>query len=288
MNIRHYIYTAFAATATLSLVACDEIAEGDRFIEVEAAKAERAVLVEEFSGQFCTNCPDGAEKLAEIHDMYAKENGMDLIVVSIHCGTRQRPPLGLHENNTQYVGLTTDFGEALYAKYNSPALPAAVIDRTTAPIENMEGWLTPISTAFNVPASLTLSAEATYNPADGMITVTVDGRSTQALEGNLHVWLTEDDIVTVQKLKPEDKPLFGGSEYNYEHKFSHIFRASFTPIEGVPAKYDVVATASDAKVFTVKAGDKWNVNNMTVVAFVDNANGVCQAVKASVLNGTKE
>ncbi len=43
MNIRHYIYTAFAATAVLSFAACDEIAEDERFIETTPVLSDRAI-----------------------------------------------------------------------------------------------------------------------------------------------------------------------------------------------------------------------------------------------------
>ncbi len=278
-----------AATAMLCTVSCDEIAENDRLIEVTPVTSERVVLVEEFSGQFCINCPDGANVLADIHDMYSHDYGMDLVVVSIHCGSNLPKPLGLHENSTKGVGLANDFGESIYASYNSPALPAVVVDRATAPNEDMNVWVTPISKAFEMPTSLSLSAEGRYNPADGNITVKLTGSSTLDLTGNVHVWLTEDAIVAPQILKSADKGGEADMEdgkadgYNMKHVFNHIFRASLTEMAGTPVSYAWDAAEPVVSEFTIKADSKWNVANMTVVAFVDNASGVCQAVKAPLL-----
>ncbi len=215
--------------------------------------------------------------------MYAKDFGWDVIVVSIHCGSKKRPPLGVHETNTATLGLATDFGEALYAKYNSPALPAAVFDRTTNPIEDMKTWMTPIGEAFKRSTSLSLTLNAVYSPADSTINVTLSGQSSLDLQGNVHVWLTEDDIVAMQMLKPEDRPAFGGQTYNYEHQFNHIFRAAITPMEGEPINFAWNDAEPVSKSYSIAVDSKWNVNNMTVVAFVDNATGVCQATKAPVV-----
>ena len=51
--------------ASLALSACDYIAEDERLIEVEAAQAKRVVLLEDFTGQLCVNCPLGTEVIEQ-------------------------------------------------------------------------------------------------------------------------------------------------------------------------------------------------------------------------------
>ena len=48
------------------LVACDNVSENERLIYVEPAAVNTAVLVEEFSGQMCVNCPKGAAELEKL------------------------------------------------------------------------------------------------------------------------------------------------------------------------------------------------------------------------------
>lgn len=54
-RVKTYFVAGMALAA--SLTACDDIKESDRYIEVPAAKVERTVLLEDFTGQNCTNCP---------------------------------------------------------------------------------------------------------------------------------------------------------------------------------------------------------------------------------------
>ncbi len=266
MRITHYIFsTLLAAIALPMLSSCDDIDEADRLIEVDP-KLNRVVLVEEFSGQRCTNCPDGADLLETIAHRFGTDT---VIVVSIHCGVTEK--LGIAESNTNANGLVTDFGEERFTAVGRPALPKAIFDRKT-PTTDMDQWLTNIINVGWGEPMVKLALENSYNAADGVITVKVKGQANGDFEGNVHVWLTEDNIVGWQSLAA------GG--YDKEHVFSHIFRASLTPIEGTPVTY--TADAAE-QVLTIKAAEKWNLDNMAVVAFVDNASGVHQTIKASLL-----
>ncbi len=259
------------AAGTLAFVSsCDRFAEeidvADRLVEVELPVTDRSVLVEEFSGQLCTNCPDGAVELENIQHAY--EPGK-VIVVSLHCGVAER--LGVHESNG---GLATDFGESVFSANGRPAQPSAVVDRYTGVISQPQ-WLTYISTSLTRSTPLSLAIENDYNPVDSMITIKIKGQSSLDLDGNLNVWITEDNIVAPQRL------VSGG--YNYEHVFNHIFRTSLTPLAGNPVSFAWDAEEPAEYEFTVKQSKAWKAENLTVVAFVDNASGVCQAAKAPVV-----
>ena len=56
--IRRLLYIVIAAVL---LVGCDVIGENDRFIPVDVKVGERIVLLEEFTGFRCVNCPLAAE-----------------------------------------------------------------------------------------------------------------------------------------------------------------------------------------------------------------------------------
>ena len=51
----HIIPMAVAALALFT--ACDNIPEDDRLIYIKPAAVSRAVLIEDFTGQACVNCP---------------------------------------------------------------------------------------------------------------------------------------------------------------------------------------------------------------------------------------
>ena len=70
------------ALACIALTACNEVDPDDRFEELPAVSCKRTVLLEEFTGQECTNCPDAHRLVANLHEQY----GEQLVSVAIHAG----------------------------------------------------------------------------------------------------------------------------------------------------------------------------------------------------------
>ena len=66
--------------AAMSLVSCDNIAPEDRYIDVERNHSEKVVLLEEFTGQRCVNCPDAAEIVEQLHHAHPD----NFIAVGMH------------------------------------------------------------------------------------------------------------------------------------------------------------------------------------------------------------
>ena len=197
-----HICSAVAVMAAFLFAACDEVGEGERYIDVPAkpASASRCVLVEEFSGQLCVNCPAASEFLENIQETYGKDT---VIVVSLHAGVNQM--LGISKEMGQamgYEGLVTDFGEQMFSSYGLTSEPNAVVDRRGGVLANTQQWLTSIVNSLRTPATEALTLAASYDEASRRLTVNVLGRSTieDGFTGNIHVWLTEDSISTVQRL----------------------------------------------------------------------------------------
>ena len=61
---------AVASVLAFGFTACDELDENERFVEMPAQESKRNVLVEEFTGQKCTNCPDAHKALAALSEQY--------------------------------------------------------------------------------------------------------------------------------------------------------------------------------------------------------------------------
>ena len=72
---------------------CDDIAPDERYIPVEKTNPRRAVLIEDFTGQDCVNCP-AAHRIMESLEKQYPEN---VIPVSIHCGE-----FGISVDRTRY------------------------------------------------------------------------------------------------------------------------------------------------------------------------------------------
>ena len=101
----------------LIMTACNDIAENDRYIEVEATKAERTVLLEDFTGQNCVNCPAAHRTIEALEEQY----GAHLIAVSIHAGH-----FGIPATNKRYTGLMQEEGQAYNDLYGIEDYPKGI------------------------------------------------------------------------------------------------------------------------------------------------------------------
>lgn len=272
MNIR-YLFVAVFAGLTL-LTSCENIDESDRLIEVTPTEVSRAVLVEEFSGQFCVNCPYGA---AQLHRMEAEYGADSLVVVTIHCGVKEGFGIDPNDPDLGPLSLVTADGEKRFDEVGRPAQPAILVDRRggavgrsdvgSRPEEDSKNWLTAILNAFQLPAMVEMEGRA-YQKNEGEAELTLTLTPSQNLNGAITVWVTESDIIGVQKYPT-------GYEMNYQH--NNIFRKSITPMSG--ESVELKAGETKELSYSFKLAEGWNADNLNIVAFVSDNNGVCQTVK---------
>lgn len=278
MKIKSFFFMALAVVA-MSVVSCDEVSENERYLDVTVKSASRCVLVEEFSGQLCVNCPAASEFLETIQDNY---NADTVIVVSLHAGQSIQLAIGKEMGEAMGVeGLATDFGEQLFSNYGLQSEPNAVIDRRSGVVSQPQ-WLTTIVNSLRREATEALQLSTSYDASTRQLTVNVLGRSSResGFAGNVHLWLTEDSIVSVQRLES------GG--YDFEHVFNNIFRTSATPMEGSPVTIPYANEPQQVYTATVTLEAGWRPEKMAVVAFVDNSGGVANVTRAAVVTQDEE
>lgn len=278
MKIKSFFFMALAVVA-MSVVSCDEVSENERYLDVTVKSASRCVLVEEFSGQLCVNCPAASEFLETIQDNY---NADTVIVVSLHAGQSIQLAIGKEMGEAMGVeGLATDFGEQLFSNYGLQSEPNAVIDRRSGVVSQPQ-WLTTIVNSLRREATEALQLSTSYDASTRQLTVNVLGRSSResGFAGNVHLWLTEDSIVSVQRLES------GG--YDFEHVFNNIFRTSATPMEGSPVTIPYSNEPQQVYTATVTLEAGWRPEKMAVVAFVDNSGGVANVTRAAVVTQDEE
>jgi hypothetical protein len=191
----------------LSLVimcsACTEIAP------VVPALGDRKVLVEEFTGVRCVNCPSGAAELENLKSIY----GDRLVVVSIHAGDFSPP-----YTDSKYDFRTAE-GTALETWLGAPlGYPTAVVNRKKFGNQQSlqttkANWAGLIADESKAPSVLNLAIEKKYAKDTRDLTMTVKLVPTEKLPDDmrLSVLLTENDI-----LDPQETPQ--GKKTDYKHK----------------------------------------------------------------------
>jgi hypothetical protein len=245
----------------VALSSCDE---QYRVIEPFVPAGNRVVLLEEFTGKGCTNCPKGSREIESLLLQFPN----NLVAVSIHAGFFANPqffPLGQYD-------LRTEEGEFLYG-YLGPNLgyPAGVVDRVPVNGDmqtSLNQWASAITSEIQEEPAVDLSLAKTYTSDSRELSVTVSGIGKQALSGEirLSVMLTESGIVDAQ-----DDIEAGGIVPDYVHK--HVLRDMLTPAAGAPVLNNITIgqVFSQTYLFTVPA--TWVDDNMEIIAFVSLVNG---------------
>lgn len=226
--------------------------------EVYASGFQRKVLIEKFTGQSCSACPNGAE-----------------IIKATRAALEGRSIEVAHHEGFGADAFTIDESKE-YANffYSQPKFsPAIMIDRNVANSENPESVVgrvndneTPLFTeavlskALESIAPLNINIEHTYNEANRQLAVTVSGEAIQALpNARVNVWLTQSNIKAYQ--------LKGGDNYSHDH----AIRATLTGTWG----QELVLTPDNKYEMTFryqlpeKIGDfDVVIDDMEIVAFI--------------------
>lgn len=239
--------------ATTAFTSCDSVSEPDRFVDAEIIP-RRAVLMEEFTGQRCTNCPRGHEKISEMVQMF----GDSIVPVSIHASN-----LGTNFP----VGLKTVTGEEYFKSVGQPALPQAVFDMQTPPLQ-IADWGRVTADLIIQPTPFTVKAKCEVSGSD--LNIDVAFSSAEDYEGKLMVWVCQNNIV---------RPQLDGAVTIQDYVHNHVFRAAVTPdIWGDDVKLE--AHKAQYKSYVCPIDQYWGNENLYVVAFLYNDAGVAQVTSS--------
>lgn len=242
MKILKYLALLPALCAPLAFVACDEVKEGDRYIEMDNVVPKRHVLIEEFTGQMCTNCPEGHRDIAQLKQQY----GDWVVPVCIHASNQAIA--------AEYGGLMIPDGSEIFKASGCTAIPAAIIDGVSGVIGRAE-W--PAVVRRQIVREPVAEIAVNASAADKAISVAVDVTSTIDAQGSLSVWVVENNVVGYQLDNGENI-----LDYNHQH----VLRACVTGASGEPIS--ISSSAQLSKSYTIPVAADWNVANIQIVAFV--------------------
>ena len=130
--IRHIL--PLAAAAVLLNACNDTPAPDERYIPQGSVEINSKVLIEEFTGQLCVNCPTAHAEMKRFAEMFGHEN---IISVSIHgnSGAQMAIPTP--------AGLGTEEGAEYNRRNNIASWPSAIVGRRSGNLESNYGkWLT--------------------------------------------------------------------------------------------------------------------------------------------------
>ena len=249
-------------------VSCEEIAptinpqmEVDTNIcdkTVDVNGQERAVLMEEFTGVQCVNCPQGSETLQLLLD----QHGDRLVGISIHAGEFAPP----------YPESTVDFrnpaADAIFDLLQVPTLfPNSAINRGNhvgdfLVVPGDGQWAGIVDTELEKPLVMRLGLAHEYNADTRELEVCAKMYPQEDFTADeilLTILIIENDIVDVQKTPSGKVP-------DYVHK--HALRGAITNPTGNLITESITAGAEISNGFAFTLPDDWVAENCEIVAFV--------------------
>ena len=269
--------------AAWALSACDNIESNERWEEKVPVEIKKNVLIEDFTGQNCVNCPAATDV---IHQLQQGAAGAHIIAVGIHGGSMS------YSIDKLPFGLATAIGETYNKDWGVSSWPSGMVDRQGGLLE-FTAWPSAAASRLQLDPAVDMQLSTAFdgNASDTQwgkaeITVKLSELQAGALENAyVNVWITEGNIVARQT-KPE------GSDNAYVHQ--HVVRDVLTPAYGEKvmsqdAEGMATCTFSYDIPKTYGRSSKTDVLNMTVVAFVTKGEKgeVMQAEEARIVATTE-
>ena len=265
----------------LIITSCD-VEEGPSINDYDSyVNPDKKVLIEDFTGHLCPNCPDAARELSAIHDIY----GDQVIGMALHVTKSFARPYPASQAPAFQYDFRTNWGDYWDAFYgiSDAGLPRGMINRIGYQDEShklgKDEWATTVANELKkeINFKIYISSDETS------ISITSEVQNNINADYNLVVCLTESNIINWQK--------DGGNNIeDYEH--NHVLRTvlidqelsnSTNYVAGQEIQktinYDLAAleqfnidySANIAELGNGNAGG-WNASNMSVVAYIYNTN----------------
>lgn len=221
---------------------------------------KRQVLVEEFTGVRCVNCPAGS---AIIEDLLVS-NAPQLIAVSIHAGEFSPP-----YSQSQYDFRTPE-GDQILSYLGEPfGYPTAVVNRRKfdgqSDLQLGQGeWAGYIAEEKEIPPKVRISIEPDFNTTTrelkAKITLFVDETIADP-DVRMNIMITESGIQDLQL-----KPGSSSPDANYIHK--HALRGMMTNYAGEQISGAMTAGAEIETTYSMTLPADWKEDNCKIIAFV--------------------
>ncbi|NOX85419.1 MAG: Omp28 family outer membrane lipoprotein [Chlorobi bacterium] len=222
----------------------------------------KRVLVEDYTGHNCPNCPAAAEKAEDLKDFY----GPQIIVMAVHAGYFAKP---VPDDPLFSNDFRTPAGNAWNSFFNITSYPSGMINRI--PDDQGNYIISPGNWGLTVDAELKKDAEAKITVQNDFssgtrllrTTVTTEFLAPQDVAFNLVVCITQDSIIGGQIFTTH-------VEENYV--FMNVLRGTLNGDwgEDVSGGLDIVADEKYEKTYSIVFPAEWVAKHCHVVAFIYN------------------
>ena len=241
----------------LAAVSCEIIPEGDRIEEVPQVESSQRVLLTEFTGFKCVNCPDAADVAHTLLESYPE----NVVVVAMHPEGNSFTDPGTDTDNDYRCSAAQTYYAAFGGTTVTP-FPKGVINW-----KKMNGmymndymlWTAAVTKEMQEEKGYGVSIKSIGDAAaqSTSITVTVNNLGGDITNPNLVLLVTEDNIIGKQSSHEEEIE-------EYEH--NHVLRTTITDVWGDALTLEDGATVEKQYAFGGFDDNGWVMNNCNIVA----------------------
>jgi hypothetical protein len=231
------------------------------------------VLIEEFTGQGCSNCPFGHNTLDQLNSTAGYIGRMNVVSMYYYkVGFIEviPPPGSTHDFRAVPDSITTRISDLIYGGIGS--IPIAGLDRTAGGgslLFEATQWANVIGTQESVADSLNMDVASSFSSNTATIKVTITYTRDVKTRQNISVFIVEDGIVDYQSYR--GKP----NDIDSSYVFKDVFRAALSHDYLGDGFLDTMAVKPAGQVYWRKFTytidtTKMNPANCRVIAFVNN------------------
>ncbi len=226
-------------------------------IDTTQTTQQKNILIEEFTGVKCVQCPEGHEIAQNIADA----NNGRVEIVSIHSGFYAVPYTFSLYNFKIAEGTAIENLVGPASFYPTAAIDRKLYSGQTELLMDKNFWAGNAAAQLQEPLKVKVNFDNTYNPSDRKLIVNVSFDYLEEITGaqSITVLITENDIIDAQET-PQ------GIDTFYVH--THVLRALLTNAIGdlVTEQTPAGTTLTRNYQFTLPAA--WNDTKCRVVAYV--------------------
>jgi len=257
--MKRIYFALMAMIISVAFLACDKI-DGPYKEEVVKPETNKKVMLEDYTGHLCPNCPAAHEIAHDLKDIYED----NLIIVVVHAGNyfaRPEPPEYPYD-------FRTPAGEEYLSTFVGLAgFPIGMINRTNEEgnyLVDKDAWGTKISQLLEEDPEISVEINSTLESGKISGEINIEFLSSISQQASLQIWITEDSIIKPQKVPSSEGDII--EEYQHDH----VLRGAVNGTWGEALSQATYETGNTEtiKFSNFQLGDDWVAEKLSIVAFV--------------------
>lgn len=249
----------------------------DTFFSDDSRELSRRIMLEDFTGMKCNNCP----RATDVGKALVDEYGHKIVFVALHnSGAFSRPDADFP------LDLETETGENLRVRYQMASFPIGMLNRTDYENSGTErigdqNWSNVASQMLSdndfIRARFDVSWKTIYNSEQRTVRVLPEIECLQAFQDDItiHAYLLEDGIVGPQVDSRASTEIYGPKRIIPDYVFKDVVRAGFPNLEvgrtvfrspAIGDRFEIQDPEQDELRYVVD--DEWNDQKLSVVLYL--------------------